>query len=193
VTWGSETLTNVLIPQDLLRETLMLMIEHNMDFWLEGPDHVYLDAKTHPEFYQAFIDSFPAWPDLFMDFRVKNPLRINKFSYLLQSGSRFDAVRSFLIRHYDVIFHRDEQGEVVPCGYSKATGMDLIRRRLGNPDVVTFAFGDSLNDLAMFQAADVGIAMDGSHSRLIASSSHLTASPDEHGIERALRYYQLIS
>ena len=71
-------------------------------------------------------------------------------------------------------------------------GMDQVKAFLGQTDAKVFAFGDSLNDLDMLKAADFGIAMGGSRSRLIELSSHLTDSPDDHGIANALRHYQLI-
>lgn len=192
ITIGDQTLENTLIPEPLLETTIQLMIENQIDFWLEGPDHVYLDSITHPAFYRSFLNDFPGWPGLFTDFRSAKPVRVNKFSYLINRHSRFDRVEPFLQSQFDLITHRPDHGEVIPKGYSKATGIAQVKAYLDQPDAKVFAFGDSLNDLDMLKAADFGIAMAGSRSRLIELSSHLTDSPAEHGIANALRHYQLI-
>jgi hypothetical protein len=192
ITVGEQTLENILIPEEQLRSIIDLLIENRIDFWLEGPDHVYLDPFTHPAFYHKFLAEYPGWPGLFADFRTASPLRVNKFSYLINRNSRFDRVEPILRNQFDLIVHHEDHGEVIPRGFSKATGMEQVKTFLGLTEARIFAFGDSLNDLDMLKAADVGIAMGGSRSRLIELSSHLTDSPAEHGIANALRHYQLI-
>ena len=192
ITVGSQTLENILIPEDQLQSIIQLLIANQIDFWLEGPDHVYLDSVTHPAFYRKFLSEYPGWPGLFADFRDANPLRVNKFSYLINRHSQFDQVEPILRNQFDLIIHREDHGEVIPKGFSKATGIDQVKTFLGQSGAKVFAFGDSLNDLDMLKAADFGIAMGGSRSRLIELSSHLTDSPADHGIANALRHYQLI-
>ncbi len=191
ITVLDHTLQNVLIPQDLMRQALDIMLTHQVDFWLEGPEFVYLDTQTPDDFHNAFIRYFHDWPIRFEDFRQEY-IRVNKFSYECNSRSNFEPVAQFFRMNFDVIEHRPDQGEVLPQGYSKATGMAEIKRLLNRPDAQTFAFGDSLNDLDMLRAADIGIAMGGSRPHLIDHSDHVTDSPDDHGIENALRHYQLI-
>ena len=192
ITVGSQTLENILIPEDQLQSIIQLLIANQIDFWLEGPDHVYLDSVTHPALYRKFLSEYPGWPGLFADFRDAKPLRVNKFSYLINRHSQFDQVEPILRNQFDLIIHREDHGEVIPKGFSKATGIDQVKTFLGQSGAKVFAFGDSFNDLDMLKAADFGIAMGGSRSRLIELSSHLTDSPADHGIANALRHYQLI-
>ncbi|MDD2459320.1 MAG: HAD hydrolase family protein, partial [Eubacteriales bacterium] len=139
ITVGSQTLENILIPEDQLRAIIHLMIENRIDFWLEGPDHVYLDSVTHPAFYRKFLAEYPGWPGLFADFRTATPLRVNKFSYLINRHSRFDLVEPLLRDQFDLIVHREDHGEVIPKGFSKATGMDQVKAFLGQTDARIFA------------------------------------------------------
>jgi Cof subfamily protein (haloacid dehalogenase superfamily) len=191
ITYGEQTLQNVLLPQDKLLTALDLMLEHHIDFWLEGPENVYIESLQPSEFMEKFIEVFSNWPNIFADIR-QSQIMANKFSYQLNDQSRFDLVEPYLQDNFDMIIHHPNIGEVVPRGFSKATGMAFLKQYLGCPDATTFAFGDSLNDLDMLKAADVGIAMGGSRRHLIAHSNHLTDSPAEHGIANALRHYQLI-
>ncbi|MDD2534190.1 MAG: HAD family hydrolase [Eubacteriales bacterium] len=191
VIFNGHTIHNLLMPTDLLNEALRLMVENHVDFWLEGPECVYLDTLTSGNFHNEFIEFFHNWLIQFNDFRQGN-LRVNKFSYECNARSNFAPVEAFIRKHFDLILHRPEHGEVLSIGYSKATGMALIKDLLRRPDALTYAFGDSLNDLDMLKAADVGVAMGGSMPHLIEHSDHLTDAPDDHGIEKALRHYQLI-
>ncbi len=188
---GGKTLQNVILPQDQLMAALNLMLDYHIDFWLEGPEKVFIESFKPSEFMQKFIDVFSNWPHIFSDIS-QGELIANKFSYQLNEQSRFDLVEPFFRDNFELIKHHEDHGEVIPRGYSKATGMDFIKHYLDCPDAPTLAFGDSLNDLDMLKAADIGIAMGGSRRHLIAHSNHLTDSPAEDGIANALRHYQLI-
>ena len=191
ITLREHTIHNLLLPEALLSQALDLMLEHQVDFWLEGPENVYLDTQTPDNFHTAFFNFFHNWPIRFEDFRTGS-LKVNKFSYECNRRSNFPPVAEFFRQHFDMIEHRPDQGEALQVGYNKATGMAMIKDLLNAHDALTLAFGDSLNDLDMLKAADIGIAMGGSRPHLIDHSDHVTDTPDEHGIENALRHYQLI-
>ena len=54
-----------------------------------------------------------------------------------------------LVPHFDVIEHNPQLIEVVPKGYTKATGIAQVCDMLGIARENTYAFGDSTNDLEM--------------------------------------------
>lgn len=191
IVFHGQTLHNVLIPQQLIKKSLDLMLEHHVDFWLEGPENVYLDTQTADLIHHAFVRFFRDYPVRIEDIR-QDLILVNKFSYEGHAQSQLEPVLQFFREHFDLIEHRHDHGEVLPRGYSKATGIAAIKQHLRRPDALTFAFGDSLNDLDMLKFADFGIAMGGSLPPLIDHSDHVTDAPDDHGIENALRHYQLI-
>lgn len=63
--------------------------------------------------------------------------------------------------------------DVVGAGCSKATGLAVVRRELGLH--VTYAIGDSLNDLPMLEAADVAFTFPRSPALVRASATHTVA------------------
>ncbi len=82
--------------------------------------------------------------------------------------------------------------EIVPAGYSKGQGIDMLREKLGLPFEACFAFGDSSNDLTMLRHVKHSIAMGNAEEAVKAVCSYVTARPGEDGIEKALRHFGLI-
>ena len=82
--------------------------------------------------------------------------------------------------------------ELVPAGYSKGKGIDILRKKLGVSRTDCYAFGDSSNDMTMFEHAGHSIAMGNAPEDVKAACSHVTDRPEHDGIEKALKYYGLI-
>ena len=56
----------------------------------------------------------------------------------------------------------------------------------------TYAFGDSMNDLEIIQAAGVGIAMGNGAPELKEAADYVTSDIGEDGIYRACKHFHLI-
>ena len=82
--------------------------------------------------------------------------------------------------------------EVVPCRYSKGTGIDLLREKLGADLQDCFAFGDSSNDLTMFEHVGNSIAMGNAPEDVKAACSYVTDLPERDGIAKAMKHFGLI-
>ena len=93
---------------------------------------------------------------------------------------------------YTAINRWTEGWEVVPCQCSKGKGIDVLRGKLGVSREECFAFGDSTNDLTMFEHVGHSIAMGNAAEEVKAACSYVTDRPENDGIEKAMRYYGLI-
>ena len=76
--------------------------------------------------------------------------------------------------------------EVVPAAFSKGTGIDLVRKKLNVPFEDCYAFGDSRNDMTMFEHVGNSIAMGNAPEDVKAACSYVTARPEEDGIRKAM-------
>lgn len=85
-----------------------------------------------------------------------------------------------------------EGWEVVPAGYSKATGIDVLVKKNGAKLEDCYAFGDSENDLAMLRHAGHSIAMGNASDEVKAVCSYVTDLPENDGIEKAMKHFGLI-
>jgi len=93
---------------------------------------------------------------------------------------------------FDFILRDPTFYEVVPKGYSKATGIDFLCKRLEIDRAHTVGIGDSTNDLPMLDFTGISIAMGSGNPDIFPSVDYVTAAVMEDGIEKALKHYQLI-
>ena len=93
---------------------------------------------------------------------------------------------------YTGIDRSPEGWEIVPAGYSKGTGVTVLREKLGCDIGDCFAFGDSRNDTTMFQSVAHSIAMGNAPDDVKALCSYVTDRPENDGIQKAFEHFGLI-
>ena len=93
---------------------------------------------------------------------------------------------------YTAIDRGPGRWEVVPAGYSKGKGIDLLREKLGAGRDDCYAFGDSTNDLPMLESAGHSIAMGNAEDNIKAACSYVTDRPENDGIAKAMKHFGLI-
>ncbi len=115
----------------------------------------------------------------------------DKFFAWLDDVTDLPRFKAYLGEDYAYIYRGPKSCEIVPRGYSKATGMDFLLRHYGLDRSDAFAFGDSENDFSMLEAAGTGIAMGVSHG-LEAVTDFTTRPLEDGGIAYAMKHFGLI-
>ncbi|WP_294406348.1 HAD family hydrolase [uncultured Clostridium sp.] len=116
----------------------------------------------------------------------------DKFVVWYNDESDFNKFHDIYKNDFDFI-HRDVNFyEIVPKGYSKASGIEFLIKVLDIPYENTYAVGDSTNDLSMLQYVKNSIAMGNSNPILFDIVSYITDDIEEDGIYNALKHYSLI-
>lgn len=82
--------------------------------------------------------------------------------------------------------------DIISASISKATGIEVFLEKLGIDSSETYGFGDSPNDLEMLKYVHVGVAMGNGWDSIKEVADFVTDSVDEDGIEKALKYFELI-
>lgn len=82
--------------------------------------------------------------------------------------------------------------DLVPKGGSKVRGIQFFLGDQGIGLEEAMAFGDHLNDIEMLKAVGVGIAMGNGEPATKKSADYVTDSHDRKGIEKALKYFEII-
>ena len=77
--------------------------------------------------------------------------------------------------------------DINPEGVSKASALELIRRRLGVEPLHTVAVGDQRNDIEMLQWAARGVAMGNAPDEVKVAADEVTLHVDEDGLVPILK------
>lgn len=72
--------------------------------------------------------------------------------------------------------------EILPAGIGKGMAITRLREHYGDRLNKIIAVGDYNNDISMFQAADVGIAVSNACPEALAAADYVTVSNQEHAI-----------
>ena len=170
------------------------VFECNLGGIAEGPEDVYFPSR---------ISRFDKLESSRRYFREKGmgiecPIERDVFIYdkLFVYADGQSDLKSFL----DFIEGQDMEAldrggnayEVVQKGYSKATACEFMLDRLGMTKEQAYVFGDSSNDLAMFEFAIHAIAMGEHDPVLDPYTEFVTKEVEDDGIAYAMERYGLI-
>ena len=72
---------------------------------------------------------------------------------------------------------------------TKGVALQKLAEYLNIPVAQTMAFGDDTNDIAMLQAAGVGVAMGNAYDKVKAAADYITDSCDDNGVAHALQHF----
>lgn len=75
--------------------------------------------------------------------------------------------------------------EIFSCDASKANGIKFLREKYGFEHITVF--GDNLNDLSMFEQADIKIAVGNAHPDVKDAADFIVGSNDDDGVARELK------
>ncbi|MGX7197644.1 Cof-type HAD-IIB family hydrolase [Enterococcus olivae] len=82
--------------------------------------------------------------------------------------------------------------DTVNKGTSKGTAVERLKKMLHLENVPTFAFGDGINDLPLFEACDYTIAMGNAIDGLKERATFITKKNSDGGIVHGLKHFDLI-
>lgn len=193
IVYQDEVLMEHSIPEERGYEYIDKMKELQIEGFLEGTEDVYFSERISRFEGIESVRRYMASMGLGMERTYeKKGIRYDKLLICTDEKSRktefFDAVRQDLIP-------LDRQNGVYECiqrNYSKATAIDYMRRKLGFEKSQIYVFGDSSNDLSMFEYADHAIAM-GEHDPVLEPyAEYITDTVEKDGLVKAMRHFKLI-
>lgn len=174
------------VPEEEGRPFLELVSRCNMDAVLEGRNSIYFRDRH---------SRFPAVTEIYGASAEKIDVRVGwddtypVFSKLIAFGdrdSRDDEFCREASRWFDVVRRSGQFYELMPKGHSKAKLIDYILERFGIRRENAWVFGDSSNDLSMFEAVPNAVAM-GKHDQVLEPyASYIAETVEEDGLYRAM-------
>ena len=145
---------------------------------MEGADFMYYDKEEYTDevnWYASLITKTIG--DKWRPIRGnEHNMHINKISAKIVNGSSFVG----------------NTIELVPKGFNKAVGIAAVIRLFDIPWENTVVFGDSNNDLAMFEYAATKVAMGNASPKIKELADYVTSDMFHYGIRDGLKYLKLI-
>lgn len=180
------------------RYAVEVLRENGMVPVLEGSEYMYYDLDEYTTDVDWFADLITR--DLGERHRPirgnESNLHYSKISAKKMPGCNYEKACRELEPLFDCIHHEgDFVGktiELITKGCSKGLAICVICAVLGINKEDTIAFGDSNNDLAMFQVVHTKVAMGNSSGELKRQADYVTAGLWDGGITKALQNLGLI-
>ena len=174
-------------------QLIKLIRDCGMDGVLEGVEACYMQKAPSPtraveqcrqDFSALGIVSEKTWDD--------EDISFSKFCLVTDENSCLERFKEETREDLEVIDRGSAFVEVVPRGHSKAAAIEKILGRYGLSLEDAWVFGDSMNDLSMFQYARNAVLMGRHDKELEPYASFITKTVEEDGIAFAMEKFGLI-
>ncbi|ARU92223.1 HAD superfamily hydrolase [Spiroplasma clarkii] len=164
--------------------------------------HYFADNTTYV--YGAGENS-RYWSDIMnMDYKVVTEFGeitepINHMTIVLKKGVSEQEIKAFyqefefVNEELSAIRYYDRVHELTPKGINKGEALQLILDylNLNEQNTSVFCFGDSVNDIPMFEAAQYPVAMGNAIDQLFEDAAYITKTNDENGVADFIEKYIL--
>ena len=179
------------VPREQAIETVETVRHYGMRPILEGRHHLYMDySEFHYEPYgQKVIDEMGE--DLYSIADCWGEWEISKLSCATDDAD-MEGCKGALGKWYQFMIHSSTVCEMVPLGFDKGTGIRKVCELLDVDISDTYAFGDSINDTEMIEAAGHAIVMGNGTDELKAKAEFVTTSLHDDGIFNGCRKMGLL-
>lgn len=167
------------------------ILAYGLDGWLEASEAIFFRKETsrfpEVERVREAVRNHVSDYDWDMD-----DFDYDKLCVLADEKSDRDGFFAAIQDDFEIIDRGGQLYEIVPKGYSKATAIQTVLEYYGIPLEDAYVFGDSTNDLSMFQYAKNAVLM-GAHSKeLEPYATFVTKTVEEDGIAYAMEQLGLV-
>lgn len=191
VEYHKETVFEKTIPYQELQEIQETLRRLGMPVLLEGSECIYLDEESFgDEPYLKYLKRILGENMKSVE-EITETSKVNKMSALYHHADRAEVGRE-LDEKWEMVYHKSIVVEIMPKGFSKATGIKWICDYLGISHEDTYAFGDSSNDVEMLKYVKHGIVMGNGSEDAKIVADYVTTDIHEDGIYHALQHFHLI-
>ena len=192
LTYRDEVLFSRSIERKRGRAILDKMMECKIDGIAEGTEDVYLPSRISRfdklESSRRYFQRSGLGQELYLE---KDDFIYDKVFTYADEKSDTKAFFDFIREDMEVIDRGNNTYEVIQKGYSKATACEFILKKFGMELEQAYVFGDSTNDISMFEYAVHTVAMGVHAAELEPYTEYITSEVEQDGIAKAIRHYGL--
>lgn len=198
IVFQGKEMQHVEISRELIYELIRWNEKEHIDIFFEGefglmfpPEAEFKDLALMEYFFTK------QGADVhYYNYDVKSPedidFHVDKFSMWYDPKNPPVEYRKFLEEHFDIIQRSEDFWEVVPKGYTKASGIDEVVRIAGGTIDDTISFGDSYNDVSMLEHTKESVLMGNGFMDLSQIVTYVTDTLENDGIAKALAHFGLV-
>ncbi|WP_207940998.1 hypothetical protein DOK78_001450 [Enterococcus sp. DIV2402] len=193
-----------------LRKLITFLEENEVEYYLESNQGLFASKNLRDRLSSLILKGTPkdsiegqeklqdiAW---FLDLLIEDQTKIdygdvNKVSFINQTIP-YEVIHEkyegdfYMLRSTVPIFGPDS-GEIGIKNITKKTAIETVIQHLEKDKSETIAFGDGHNDLSMFEAVELSIAMGNAQDVLKDVADIVTLTHDEGGIAKSLEELHL--
>lgn len=192
VSFGEQILVKEEISGQKAYDILKLLQLAGVQGLLEGEEYFYTSRTADHKTLLQVIEGFGPEVNTRLRYMEDELPKFQKMSVWLGPDHKFSLFQDALKEEFDFIRRESDFYEVIPKGYSKATGIAYLAEYLGVDPKHTVAVGDSTNDLSMLQYAGLSIAMGNSKASVKEKVKFVTKSVEDEGIFYALARFGFV-
>lgn len=191
IVYHGETILHRTYTAEQAKRIIDALRKNKIDAVLEGDRDNFKDSDDNistEEFYRFIhqfdrfgYKSFEEAPGFFDKFYCFAPGEGQIAGFLRDCGIEME-----------VVDRKKGYFEIMPKGYTKASGMQFLADYLNIPMTETAGIGDSSNDIPMLEAAQIGIAMGNATPDVKAVADYVTADLDKDGVREALKWLKTL-
>lgn len=173
---------------DIMVHLLMDEISVSSTYWVENI------ARYSMGQYKPLFERVAVKPENIFDYYAANPVTVPKVNLYHSSPEMRDKSRAIAQKmgiKAEIINAEVASLEFTPCGVSKGTGIAYVCSLLGVGTDAAIAVGDSENDIPMFEAAGLSIAVGNASKPAMAAADAVVADCDSDGCAQAIYEYLL--
>lgn len=158
----------------------------------EASDRTTIDGSLTPAAQEVIelIDYFEKMKRLYR--KIEDDFYFDKFAAWYEAESDLETFKHAIKDEFQYIHRGEGFCELVPHGFSKATGIAFLLEHFHLTIEDCYAFGDSNNDLPMLSFVKHSIAMGGSNETLCSQCEFVTKTVEDDGILYAMKHYGLV-
>jgi len=196
--YHGKTLLDKEVTTEIAAKSVEILRRYGMIPVMEGTNHMYYDEEEYTDDIDWFASLITK--QLGDKYRTikgnENNLHIAKISAKITPGADYIQASKELEPYYDYVKHDEGMAngtiEYVLKGFTKGFAIALTCGVLGYEAEQTVCFGDSNNDLTMFDVVHMKVAMGNGSPKLLARADYITEDMFHDGIYNGLKHLGLI-
>lgn len=187
IVYHHEVLLDIEVAVDRHADIQKLIKNSHADAFYEGKDHLYITKDIR---HKDLLDMMERYKDNKVSILSEDTPE-KSFSKLFVCFSDLDKKEAFakeIVSDFTYIDRGIDRCELVPKGYTKATGIAFICEHLSIEKEDCYVFGDSNNDLPMFEYISNSVLIGGENPELSDRVMYTSVDADHDGVAKALQH-----